>query len=127
MKKLLKSILGLFIASSLSSADAPMLQPVSFETIKPLVGKTPLMLEFGSTSCHSCVVMGKILYNIKQQNPKSNIYFIDIYKDTDVAKAYGVMMIPTQVYLDSEGNVVEKHIGTIKEEELTKKLQEMGI
>lgn len=127
MKKLFRSILGLFIASSLSHADAPMLQPVPFETVKPLIGTKPLMLEFGSTSCHSCQVMGRLLYQIKSKHPKSNIYFIDIYKDMDAAKAYGVVMIPTQVYLDSEGKVLEKHIGTIGEEELAAKLKKMGI
>ncbi|HEO99596.1 MAG TPA: thioredoxin [Epsilonproteobacteria bacterium] len=127
MKNILKAILGLFALSSLSHADTTMLQPVPFETVKPLIGTKPLMLEFGSTSCHSCQVMGRLLYQIKAKNPQSNIYFIDIYKDMDAAKAYGVVMIPTQVYLDGNRSVVEKHIGTIEEEELAAKLKKMGI
>ena len=128
MKNIFKSILGFFILSTMSNADTPMLQPVSFNNVKPLIGKgKPVMLEFGSTSCHSCQVMGQLLYKIKAKTPKSNIYFIDIYKDMDAAKAYGVIMIPTQVYLDGKGSVVEKHIGVIKENELNEKLKKMGI
>ncbi|MBN2722031.1 MAG: thioredoxin family protein [Campylobacterales bacterium] len=128
MKNILKSILGLFVLSTISNADAPMLQPVPFSSIKPLIGKgKPIMLEFGSTSCHSCQVMGRLLHKIKAKNPKSNIYFIDIYKDMDASIAYGVQIIPTQVYLDGKGEVVEKHMGVIKENGLNAKLQKMGI
>lgn len=128
MKNIFKSILGFFILSTMSNADTPMLQPVSFNSIKPLIGKgKPIMLEFGSTSCHSCQVMGQLLYKIKAKNPKSNIYFIDIYKDMDATKTYGIIMIPTQVYLDGKGKVIEKHMGVIKENELNEKLKKMGI
>lgn len=89
MQKIRKTILGLFALSALSNADTSMLQPVPFETVKPLIGTKPLMLEFGSTSCHSCQVMGRLLYRIKAKTPQSNIYFIDIYKDMDAAKRMG--------------------------------------
>ncbi len=128
MRNILKSILGLFALSAKSNADVPMLQPVPFGSIKPLIGKgNPVMLEFGSTSCRSCQVMGWLLYKIKAKNPKSNIYFIDIYKDMDASIAYGVQIIPTQVYLDGKGKVVEKHMGIISENKLNTKLHKMGI
>jgi len=64
-----------------ASSNEPVLQATSFSQIENKIGKAPMMLEFGSTSCYSCVVMGKLLYKIKKKYPKGNIYFIDVYED----------------------------------------------
>lgn len=109
-------------------ADEPMIQPLPFEIVKSEIAKKEsVLLEFGSTSCNSCVIMGKTLYKIKQKYPQSHIYFIDLYKDMEIAKKYGVRMIPTQVYLDKEGEVIERHIGIIEEKELITKLKNLDI
>jgi len=104
-----------------------MLPSTKFLQIENKIGKVPMMLEFGATSCHSCVVMGKMLYKIKQKHPNANIYFIDIYEDDKAAKKFNIRMIPTQKYLDKDGNVIETHMGVIKQEELEKKLKTLGI
>ena len=70
------------------------------------------MLEFGSTNCRSCIIMGQTLYKLKQKYPQSNVYFIDIYKDEQAAMKYGAVMIPAQIYLDKTAksltNILEK-------------------
>lgn len=99
------------------------LKSTPFSDFKHKVGSEPLMIEFGSVNCHSCNVMGNILYKIKQKHPKSNIYFIDIYEDREAAKEFGIRMIPTQKYLDKNGNIVDTHMGVIEQSELEKKLQ----
>lgn len=117
---------SLFIVAQ--ADEQKMLAPTSYEKVAPKIAKgAAMMLEFGSTHCHSCQELGKLLYTIKEKHPKSNIYFINLYEDMEAAKKYGVMMIPTQIYLDSEGKVVDKHIGMMKADELDKKLTEMGI
>jgi len=110
-----------------ASSNEPVLQATSFSQIKNKIGKVPMMLEFGATSCYSCVVMGKLLYKIKEKYPKVNIYFINVYEDKETAKKFGIRMIPTQKYLDKNGNVAETHMGVIKQEELEKKLKIVGI
>ncbi|WP_458700458.1 hypothetical protein ACKGJI_11475 [Sulfurospirillum sp. 1307] len=63
MKKLF-ILIALLIATFNLIAAEPTLKATPFSQIKIGNGKA-LMLEFGSTSCHSCVEMGKILYKIK--------------------------------------------------------------
>ncbi len=130
MKNILKifsTLLAIFGSTS-ALADAPMLKSTSYSTIESKIGKgKPMMLEFGSTSCHSCVIMGQTLYKLKQKHPQSNIYFIDIYEDEQTAIQYGAIMIPAQIYLDKDGKVIEKHFGKIEYNELEKKLKSFGI
>ncbi len=113
----------------LSAGDEkPRLMPTPFVKVQQLIAKgKPLMLEFGAESCYSCRVMGQLLYEIKQENPESNIYFIDIYKDMQYAKKYKIRMIPTQLFLDKNGKVLGKHIGIFKKEDLKSVLKEWGI
>ena len=108
--------------------EKPLLKPTPFVKVQQLIAKgKPLMLEFGAESCYSCRVMGQLLYEIKQDNPKSNIYFIDIYKDMQYAKKYKIRMIPTQLFLDKNGKILGKHIGIFKKEDLKLVLKEWGI
>ena len=113
--------------TSKAEKKEPMLQSTKFSQIENKIGKISMMLEFGATSCHSCVVMGKILYKIKQKYPNAHIYFIDINEDNDAAKKFAIRMIPTQKYLDKSGNVIETHMGVIKQGELELKLNTLGI
>lgn len=129
--RLIKSLAVSLLLLGLSSANAndeKMLEPVPFSQVKPFIGdKKPMMIEFGATSCRSCIVMGKLLYKVKQKHPHSNIFFINIYEDKQAAKEYKIRMIPTQVYLDADGKEIDRHIGKISEDELYDKLKKMNI
>jgi len=59
-----------FSKESSQTQKIKMLQATPFNQIKPLIGKAPLMIEFGSIRCYSCQEMGKILYKIKQKYSK---------------------------------------------------------
>ena len=129
--RLIKSLAVSLLLLGLSSANAndeKMLEPVPFSQVKPFIAdKKPMMIEFGATSCRSCIVMGKLLYKVKQKHPHSNIFFINIYEDKQAAKEYKIRMIPTQVYLDADGKEIDRHIGKISEDELYDKLKKMNI
>ncbi len=136
MKKIILTLIALVtVGSSLWLAndktqkiDTNMtLASTPFSKFKHKIGQEPLMIEFGSVSCHSCQVMGNILYKIKQKHPQSNIYFIDIHEDKEVARKFGIRMIPTQKYLDKNGNVVDTHMGVIEQDELEEKLKKLKV
>jgi len=118
----------LLIVSEAEAGEEKMLASTSYKKVAPIIAKgETMMLEFGSTQCHSCQEMGKLLYIIKEKHPKSNIYFINLYEDMEAAKKYGVTMIPTQIYLDKKGKIVAKHIGKMEAAALERKLTKMGI
>lgn len=91
------------------------------------IGQTPMLLEFGSTSCASCVEMGKLLYRAKQEYPQSAIYFIEVRKEAQAIRDYKIQMIPTQVYLDAQGSELDRHIGAITYEQLIAKLNVQNV
>jgi len=136
MKKIILTFIALvttvsafwFTDDKTQKADTTMmLEATPFSEFKKKIAKEPLMIEFGSVHCHSCQVMGNILYKIKQKHPQSNIYFVNIYEDKNAAKEFGIRMIPTQKYLNKDGNVVDTHMGGIEQEELERKLKSLGI
>lgn len=91
------------------------------------IGKAPMLLEFGSTSCASCVEMGKLLYRVKQEYPKSAIYFIEVRNEQQAIRDYKIQMIPTQIYLDAKGSESERHIGAVNYEQLIAKLKAQNV
>ncbi len=110
------------------AAERPMLEPVSYETVDPLIGTgKPILLELGSISCSGCRDMATSLYAIKARHPQSGIYFIDIKAERYVARQYDVRMMPTQVILDGSGRVVDTHVGVSGTQELIERLERFGV
>jgi len=104
-------------------ASTAMLEATPYTQIASAIGKGPMLLEFGSTSCASCVEMGKLLYRAKQEYPQSAIYFIEVRSEQQAIRDYKIQMIPTQVYLDAKGSESDRHIGAITYEQLIAKLK----
>jgi thioredoxin 1 len=108
--------------------ENPMLHVTSYEAVDPKIGQgKPMLLELGSTTCSGCKDMAKSLYYIKNKFPESEIYFIDIKRERYVARQYGVRMMPTQVILDGQGNVVDTHVGAAGTSELIERLKRFGV
>jgi|GEM_PF-1226862 len=107
--------------------DDPMLSQTPYAKVKETIGKErPVFLEVGAESCRMCQTMGKMLYKIKENNASLPIYFINIQKEREVATPLKIMMIPTQIIYSKEGKEVYRHVGALKEEELSKLLVEYG-
>lgn len=96
-----------------------MLKESPYNKVIDNIGKgKPTFLEVGSDSCHSCKIMSQILYETTQKHPEYNIYFINVKKERDAASTLKIMMIPTQIIYDKDGNEVYRHIGLLSEDEL---------
>lgn len=117
------------IASPLQKTQeaSSILAATPYAQIVPNIGKVPMLVEFGSTSCASCVEMGKLLYRAKQEYPKSAIYFVEVYQDQQASRDYRIQMIPTQIYIDDKGAEADRHIGAVNYEQLIAKLKEQKI
>ena len=116
--KILTFTLSLLLASSLL-AELPMLRATPYKFVQKAIGKgKPHFLEVGSESCHSCKIMGKQLYRIKQKNPAYNIEFVNVKREREAAFKLQIRMIPTQIIYDAKGDEVYRHIGLLSEKEL---------
>lgn len=114
---------------TLFAAGRPLLPATPYAQIENKIGHqgSPYFLEVGSDSCHSCRVMGKMLYVIKEANPKLNIYFINVHEEREAANTLKIMMIPTQLIFDAKGMEVYRHMGKLEESELEEILTKYGV
>lgn len=80
-------------------------------------------LEFGAKGCSSCKKMERVMDIIKTTYPNHvNVVFINIRlpENRKIMEYFGVVVIPTQVLLDSVGKEYFRHTGYIPEEKLKK-------
>jgi peptidylprolyl isomerase len=88
----------------------------------------PTIAEFGRGTCIPCKQMKPILEDLaKEYEGKVNVLIISVDERRDLTTQYGIMAIPTQIFLDSEGQEVNRHMGFYAKEDIIAQLKEMGI
>lgn len=87
-----------------------------------------VMLELGSVGCIPCERMKPVMARLSETyRGKLEVIFVDVKKDYDTARAFGVYMIPVQVFLDRTGKEFHRHIGFYAYEEIVPVLKKQGL
>jgi len=85
---------------------------VATESAAPGSNADVTFVELGSDSCVPCKAMRPIMDEIAQKYHGSvEVVFYDIYEQSDRAQEFGVRVIPTQVFLDDQGEEFYRHEG----------------
>ena len=87
-------------------------------------------IELGSVRCIPCQKMESVMESIKEKYPKQvQVVFHDVWteKGKPFAKQYNVRSIPTQVFLDENGNEYFRHEGYFPEKKLIEVLKRKGV
>jgi thioredoxin 1 len=85
----------------------------------------PRMVDLGADKCIPCKKMAPILKEMKEDYAGIvDVEFIDVWKDREAGKPYKIRAIPTQVFFDSAGTEVFRHLGFFSREEIEKVFQE---
>lgn len=88
----------------------------------------PSLIDFGAGKCVNCKLMNKVLEELRTEvGQKISIQFVDVWKDEEAGKKHSIKLIPTQIFLDAEGNELFRHEGFISKEDILKKWTELGI
>ncbi len=93
-------------------------------------GNKPSLMAFTSTMCMDCQKMKGIIKEI-EDNYNDKINFVSINaldknrKVQSYVKKHHVVLVPTIVFLDENGNEVNKIEGYIPKEELIKEIEEV--
>jgi thioredoxin 1 len=86
------------------------------------------MVDLGAKSCIPCKMMAPILEKLeKDYRGKAAILFVDVWKEPDQAKRFGIQTIPTQIFYDKQGKEVMRHKGFMSEEAIVAQLKKMGV
>jgi thioredoxin 1 len=87
-------------------------------------------VELGSVKCIPCKKMQPVMKAIEEKyGEQIKVIFYDVWKEDQrkYAEEYGIRLIPTQVFLDKEGNEFFRHEGFFPESEIDKLLQKHGL
>ncbi len=95
---------------------------------KPIAKQLPKLLEIGSEQCIPCKMMMPVLEELrKEYDGKLEVVYIDLKKNPEAAKKFGIQLIPTQIFYDEEGKEFFRHTGFYPKEEIVAKFKEHGI
>ncbi len=87
-----------------------------------------VMLELGSVGCIPCEQMKPVMEKLRTNyKGKLEVFFVDVRKDKENGRRFGVYVIPTQVFLDKSGKEFHRHIGFYGYEEIVLVLKKAGI
>ncbi len=85
-------------------------------------------LELGSTTCIPCKKMEPVLEAIGDKyGDQIEVIFHNVKKDREIAKKFGIRLIPTQIFLDNKGRELFRHEGFFAEEKIDAFLQSKGL
>ena len=88
----------------------------------------PRLLDLGADKCIPCKAMAPILDELRREyEGRLDVVFIDVWKDPEAGRRYGVRMIPTQIFFDASGKELWRHEGFMAKEDILAKWKELGV
>ena len=86
------------------------------------------MVDLGAKTCIPCKMMAPIMEKMeKVYQGKAAIIFIDVWENREQPGRFGISTIPTQIFFDTKGKEVYRHVGFMSEEAIVAQLQKMGV
>ncbi len=108
------------------AAELPSANEAAVKTA--LSSGRPSVVDFGARSCIPCKQMAPILEGLNRDlRGRANVLFNDVWKDEQLARAYRIQMIPTQIFFDAKGKEVKRHMGYMEKSEILKELKTLGM
>lgn len=112
-------------AVSPKESEKPLPQNSKFKSLFKVT-----FVELGSVKCIPCKKMQPIMKEIEEEySDQVKVIFHDVW--TPDGKTYGmkyrIRVIPTQIFLDKNGNEYFRHEGFFPKEELIKVLEQQGV
>jgi len=120
------TLLGVLVLSC--SADKSASETSGIPEI-PVKGKVT-MVDIGAKECIPCKMMAPIMEELEKEyhdSGKAAIYFIDVWKDKEQGRKFGIRAIPTQIFYDRDGNEVKRHEGFMSKGDIVAMLEKLGV
>jgi thioredoxin 1 len=110
-------------------AKPPMAQPAG-ESAKPVAAapkSLPRMWDFGSENCIPCkTMMGILTPMMKEFAGKVDVRIVNVYQEQALASQYRIQIIPTQVFMDTTGKELFRHVGVLTRDSILAKFNQFG-
>ena len=111
-----------------AAAPAADAESVAADAGAPQSAALPRLVDLGADKCIPCKMMAPILDELKTAYAgQFDVEFIDVWKNPDAGKSYGIRSIPTQIFIDAGGKELFRHEGFFPKEDILAKWQELGV
>ncbi|MHC4259589.1 MAG: thioredoxin family protein [Planctomycetota bacterium] len=88
----------------------------------------PTLLQLGSPTCPPCRRMTPILDELRAKYAKKfQVRYIDLGKNKSAGMKYGVRAIPTQIFYDTSGREVFRHVGFYSKKDILATWKTVGV
>ena len=88
----------------------------------------PVLLQVGSHKCPPCKRMEPILDKLRSKYAgKFQVRSVDVRKDKTAGMKYGVRATPTQIFYDSKGREVFRHVGFCSKKDILATWKKLGV
>ena len=105
-----------------NGADSPKIKGI--ENPKNL----PMLLDFGRGLCIPCKMMKPVLEEVaKEYDGKLLVRILEIDQYRDLTREFKIHLIPTQLFMDSKGKIVNRHEGFMDKASVVAVLNQMGV
>ena len=89
--------------------------------------KKPTLVDLMSPGCPACAEMAKVLAQFQEKHGDMiDVQIVNVREYPDVARLYQVRYVPTLVFLDEQGTMLEKRVGYMPLEALEKEWRDRG-
>lgn len=93
-----------------------------------LANGLPTLVEFGAGNCVACVKMKPIIHELQTElGEKANVLLIDVNELRHLTPKYRIMLIPTQVFFDTKGTEIHRHVGFFPKDSIIVFLDKAGL
>ncbi len=124
MRKMLSSVL--LLAAATAHAEIPSATDAVVR--KALSSGKPTVIDLGARTCIPCKKMAPILEALSgEYRNRASVLFIDVHEDQTAASKFRVRMIPTQIFFNTQGQEVKRHIGFMDKAAIVKELKAAGL
>jgi thioredoxin 1 len=90
--------------------------------------KLPRLVDVGADKCVPCIMMAPELEKLKKEYVGAlEVEFVDVWKKPQAAEPYKIRAIPTQIFYDTGGKELARHLGFISKDDILAKFKELGV
>jgi thioredoxin 1 len=82
----------------------------------------------GAKKCIPCKMMAPILEELQEEYAGlASIVFIDVWEHREQAQRFGIRGIPTQIFYDTQGKEIKRHVGFLDKKSIVAMFDKLGV
>ena len=100
-----------------------MVKEINSVEFKEVIKEGKVVVDFFATWCGPCKMLSPVMDNIANDLQDIKFFKVDVDKNEDIAREYGIMSIPT-IIIFNDGKVVNTLVGLRSKDELLEVIKE---